>query len=147
MRLLVLVVMLTLLTGSALSQPPDAVQISGQVIDQSTVAPLEGIGFIGGRTFGPNFDPENPGDLALEQGGLLSLAPYRSGRLPVVLVHGTASSAGRWADLVNDLSSDPVIRRNFHLLLFSYNTGNPIAYSGWLLREALEGFIGAVGAL
>jgi pimeloyl-ACP methyl ester carboxylesterase len=78
------------------------------------------------------------GDLALEKGGLVSLAPRQFGRIPLVLVHGTASSAGRWADMVNDLWSDPVIRRNFQILLFSYNTGNPIAYSGGLLRKAIE---------
>jgi hypothetical protein len=28
--------------------------------------------------------------------------PYRPGRVPVVLVHGTASSPARWADIIND---------------------------------------------
>ncbi len=37
------------------------------------------------------------GDLALGQLGIVSLAPYHRGRIPLVLVHGTASSAGRWA--------------------------------------------------
>jgi pimeloyl-ACP methyl ester carboxylesterase len=77
------------------------------------------------------------GDLALAKGGLVALAPQQHGRIPLVLVHGTASSAGRWADMINDLWSDPVIRRNYQILLFSYNTGNPIAYSGWLLRKAI----------
>jgi len=78
------------------------------------------------------------GDLAIEKGGLLSLTPHQSGRIPLVLVHGTASSPGRWADMVNDLWSDPVIRRSYHILLFSYNTGNPIAYSASLLRNAVD---------
>ena len=77
------------------------------------------------------------GDLAIGRSGLGSLEPHRPGRIPVVLVHGTASSAGRWADLLNDLESDPVIRRHFEFWLFSYNTGSPIAYSGWLLRSAI----------
>ncbi len=39
-----------------------------QVLDQSTVEPLAGVAFIGGKTFGPNFDddPDSAGDLALE---------------------------------------------------------------------------------
>jgi len=78
------------------------------------------------------------GDLAIEKGGLVALSPHRPGRIPVVLVHGTASSAGRWADMVNDLTSHPVLRRNFQVLLFSYNTGNPIAYSASLLRKAID---------
>ena len=35
-----------------------------------------------------------------EKSRLVALSPYRPGRIPVVLVHGTASSAGRWAQMV-----------------------------------------------
>src|SRR6516225_8554220 len=41
---------------------------------------------------------------------LASIDAYRPGRIPVVFVHGTASSAGRWGDMVNDLLDDPRIR-------------------------------------
>jgi pimeloyl-ACP methyl ester carboxylesterase len=77
------------------------------------------------------------GDLAVERLGISTLTPYRRGRIPIVLVHGTASSAGRWANLVNDLSNDPVLRQRYQVWFFSYNTGSPIAYSGWLLRDAI----------
>ena len=77
------------------------------------------------------------GDLPIARLGISTLTPYQRGRIPIVLVHGTASSVGRWADLVNDLSNDPVLRRRYQVWFFSYNTGNPIAYSGWLLREAI----------
>ncbi len=70
--------------------------------------------------------------------GLLMLHPYRPGRMPVVLVHGTASSPARWAELVNELEADARIWSHFQLWLFIYNTGNPIGYSGGLLRRALE---------
>jgi pimeloyl-ACP methyl ester carboxylesterase len=81
------------------------------------------------------------GDLPLGKVGLVSLAPYQQGRIPVILVHGTASSAGRWADLLNDLQSDSVLRRHFQFWLFTYNTGNPIPYSGWLLRKSIADLI------
>ena len=81
------------------------------------------------------------GDLALGQLGIVTLSPYQRGRIPVVLVHGTASSAGRWADLVNDLMSDPVLRERYQVWAFSYNTGSPIAYSGWLLRSAIANLV------
>jgi len=77
------------------------------------------------------------GDLAVGRLGISTLTPYRRGRIPIVLVHGTASSAGRWANLMNDLSNDPVLRRRYQAWLFTYNTGSPIAYSGWLLRDAI----------
>jgi triacylglycerol esterase/lipase EstA (alpha/beta hydrolase family) len=70
--------------------------------------------------------------------GLIMLSPYRPGRVPVVFVHGTASSPGRWAEMVNDLSSNPRIAEGFQLWFFLYNTGNPIPYSAGLLRESLQ---------
>jgi pimeloyl-ACP methyl ester carboxylesterase len=69
--------------------------------------------------------------------GLFMLRPYRSGRIPLVLVHGTASSPARWAEMVNELDSYPEIRENYQIWLFLYATGNPILYSSRLLREAL----------
>jgi pimeloyl-ACP methyl ester carboxylesterase len=78
------------------------------------------------------------GDLTREETRLLGLRPYSRGRTPVVLVHGTASSAGRWADMLNDLASDPRIRANYQFWFFSYDTGNPVAYSAMLLRESLR---------
>ena len=72
---------------------------------------------------------------------LAGLEPYRPGRIPVVLIHGTASSAGRWADLVNDLRNDPDIRDRFQFWLFNYNTGNPVPLSALQLRIGLEAAI------
>ncbi len=79
------------------------------------------------------------GDLAtrVEKAQLGGLEPYRPGRFPVVFVHGTASSPGRWADMVNDLLNDRRLRNRFQFWFFTYNTGNPIAYSGMLLRDEL----------
>jgi len=63
--------------------------------------------------------------------------PHRRGRIPVVFVHGTASNFSVWANMVNDLSSDPVIARNFDFWFFRYDSGQPILYSGMLLRHAI----------
>jgi pimeloyl-ACP methyl ester carboxylesterase len=69
--------------------------------------------------------------------GLFLLHPYRTGRVPVVLVHGTASSPARWTELINELENDPRIWKRYQIWLFMYNTGNPVALSGGLLRKAL----------
>jgi hypothetical protein len=69
---------------------------------------------------------------------LAALGPYKSGRFPVIFIHGTASSAGRWAEMVNELLSDDRIRAHFQFWFFSYDTGNPIPYSAALLREELR---------
>src|SRR5262249_18313020 len=63
--------------------------------------------------------------------------PYRRGKIPVVFVHGTASSVFRWADMANDLLSDPRIRHRYQFWFFTYDSGNPIAYSAYWLRKLL----------
>ena len=69
---------------------------------------------------------------------LVSTRPYQPGLIPVVFVHGTGSSAARWAMLVNDLDNDPRIHDRYQFWAFSYETGNPIIYSAMRLREALQ---------
>jgi pimeloyl-ACP methyl ester carboxylesterase len=76
------------------------------------------------------------GDANLRE-GVFMLHPHKPGRMPVVLVHGTASSPARWAELINELENDPRFWENYEIWLFMYNTGNPIAYSAMLLRDAL----------
>jgi pimeloyl-ACP methyl ester carboxylesterase len=73
--------------------------------------------------------------------GLLMIHPYRPGRIPVVLVHGTASSPARWAEMYNELANDPVLRGRYQFWLFQYNTGQPILYSAMLLRRALRDIV------
>ena len=82
------------------------------------------------------------GDLVGERkASLVALSPHRPGRIPLVFVHGTASSAARWANLVNDLAGDARIRDHFEFWFFTYNTGNPITYSAARLRDALRAAI------
>ena len=69
---------------------------------------------------------------------LFMMYPYRPGRVPVVLVHGTASSPARWADLVNEVQNDPVLRERVQMWVFLYNTSNPILHSASELRRSLE---------
>lgn len=75
----------------------------------------------------------------------MALEPHRRGRMPVVLIYGTASSPFRWADMVNDLDEDRRIRENFEFWFFSYATGNPIPFSALLLRDALQAAVRQLG--
>ena len=70
--------------------------------------------------------------------GLGFLYPYRRGRIPVVFVHGTASSPARWAEMTNDLLGDPAIASRYQFWFFVYNSGNPVLASAAELREALQ---------
>lgn len=78
------------------------------------------------------------GSLLADRTRLVALTPYSPGAIPVVFVHGTASSAGRWAELYNELDNDPRLHGRFQFWFFSYETGNPIAYSALRLRQALD---------
>jgi pimeloyl-ACP methyl ester carboxylesterase len=72
---------------------------------------------------------------------LFFMAPYTPGRIPVVLVHGTASSPARWAEMVNELQNDRTLWGRYQFWLFTYNSGNPILYSGGILAEALRSVV------
>ncbi len=71
------------------------------------------------------------------EGGLGAVRPYKQGRIPAVFVHGTASSPARWADMVNDLLADDRLRSRYAFWFFTYDSGSPIGYSAWRLRDAL----------
>jgi pimeloyl-ACP methyl ester carboxylesterase len=73
--------------------------------------------------------------------GLATLFPYRPGRIPVVFVHGTASSPARWAEMANEILGDPELAARCQLWYFTYNTGQPIAISASKLREDLTSAI------
>lgn len=92
---------------------------------------LEIAAFLRGGAFGSMLPRDRTQD------GLFTLQPYVRGKIPVVLVHGTASSPTRWAELVNELEGDPRIRERYQIWIFMYDTGNPIGYSAGRLRAAL----------
>jgi pimeloyl-ACP methyl ester carboxylesterase len=73
-----------------------------------------------------------------EQSQLYATVPHRRGRIPVVFVHGTASSFGRWAEMYNRLASDSRLSDRYEFWFFSYDSGSPITWSAMLLRESLQ---------
>jgi hypothetical protein len=100
-------------------------------LEGAPVWDFEFAGFRSGDFRLPGLDGKN------FEGNLMMLQAHRAGRMPVVLVHGTASSPARWAEMVNELENDPQFWEHYEIWLFMYNTGNPIAYSAMLLRDAL----------
>ena len=69
--------------------------------------------------------------------GIWMQQPYQRGKIPVVFVHGTASSPARWAEMFSQLNADADLRSAFQFWFFTYTTGNPIPYSASLLRDGL----------
>jgi pimeloyl-ACP methyl ester carboxylesterase len=87
---------------------------------------LELLGFLG-RVSG----------LLAQRPPLVSSTPYRPGLIPVIFVHGTASSVVRWAEMLNRLQADPEIRSRFQFWFFQYDSDNPVALSALRLRETV----------
>lgn len=77
-------------------------------------------------------------DKARYQDGIFLMAPYQPGRIPVIFVHGTASSPARWAEMFNELSNDQGLWGSYQFWVFTYNTGNPVIYSAGILAEGLR---------
>jgi len=73
----------------------------------------------------------------MEKTGLYFLEPYDPSRIPVVFVHGLASTPFTWVKTINGLQQDPEVRKRYQPWVFGYATGNPILYSALRLREEL----------
>ena len=95
-------------------------------LSRSRIWSWERWGFLRGDLISGEFDRQ-----------LAFVEPYRPGRIPVVFVHGTASSPGRWANMLNVLMNDRRLRDRFQFWFFFYDTGNAIPYSAMHLRRAL----------
>jgi len=69
---------------------------------------------------------------------LILTKPYEPGRVPVVLVHGTFSSPVRWAEMLNTLNADPVVRQRCQIWLFLYSSSKPMVLSAAEFRDELS---------
>jgi pimeloyl-ACP methyl ester carboxylesterase len=73
--------------------------------------------------------------------GVFLTSPYKPGQIPLVLVHGTASSPARWAELINEVNNDRELWGRYQIWLFLYDTGNPVLYSAGILAEGLKSVV------
>ena len=69
--------------------------------------------------------------------GLYLIKPYNPKQIPVVFVHGTASSPVWWAEMANTLLADPILRRNYQFWFYFYDSGKAIGLSAVQFREIL----------
>jgi pimeloyl-ACP methyl ester carboxylesterase len=93
---------------------------------------MEVLNFLKGGLFSGALPKDRAND------GLLTLYPYSPGKIPLILVHGTASSPLRWAEMINELEGDPRISEKYQIWVYLYDSANPIGYSAGGLRNALE---------
>ena len=69
--------------------------------------------------------------------GLYMLQPYDPDRIPLIFVHGLISTPRMWRNVINEIETDPELRRRYQCWVFAYPTGNPPLYSAFRLREEL----------
>jgi pimeloyl-ACP methyl ester carboxylesterase len=121
-------------TIDAQQQPieSDPTAVLAYQLNDSPIYAMEIAGFFKGSVFTSGLLPKDRA-----QDGIFLMHPYKAGKIPLVLVHGTASSPARWAELINELNGDPKIRERFQIWLFIYDSGRPVGYSAGRLRKAL----------
>jgi pimeloyl-ACP methyl ester carboxylesterase len=68
------------------------------------------------------------------------LQPYDPSKVPVIFIHGLLDSSATWTPMINALRADPVIRRRYQFLIYSYPSGYPYPYSAAIMRKQLDLF-------
>lgn len=69
--------------------------------------------------------------------GIYMLEPFDPNRIPVVMVHGLASSPLTWMPMFNDLRSFAELRRSYQFWFYQYPTGQPFWVSATQMRAEL----------
>jgi pimeloyl-ACP methyl ester carboxylesterase len=73
----------------------------------------------------------------LDRAGLMLIRPYEPHKIPVVMVHGLASTPLAWIAMLNDLLRDPRIQSKYQFMLYLYPTGVPFPIAAAGLRDTL----------
>ncbi|HWL53687.1 MAG TPA: alpha/beta fold hydrolase [Chthoniobacteraceae bacterium] len=73
----------------------------------------------------------------ISESGLYLLGPYDPERLPVIFVHGLASTYQMWYNDINEIEADPALRGRCQYWVLSYPSGTPVSYSALRMREDL----------
>lgn len=69
--------------------------------------------------------------------GIYPSQPYRAGKVPVLLVHGTMSSPVYWAEMWNTLMADRILREKCQFWFYLYDSAKPVGQSAVHLRESI----------
>ncbi|HEY5704002.1 MAG TPA: alpha/beta fold hydrolase [Terrimicrobiaceae bacterium] len=69
---------------------------------------------------------------------LYLMQPYDPNRIPLLMVHGLQSTPVSFANLVNDLSADPVLHARYQIWHYHYPTGTPVLQNAAVLRRVLK---------
>ncbi|WP_246846832.1 esterase/lipase family protein [Leptospira barantonii] len=77
------------------------------------------------------------GETSMSRKGLYLVYPYHKDKIPVVFLHGLASSPFVWFPMINELLSDPEIKAKYQFWVYWYPTAMPMVFSAADFRDTL----------
>lgn len=77
-------------------------------------------------------------DQLIDRMGLYCFTPIDPDRIPIVLVHGLASTPDLWIEPIHEIFSDPTVQKNYQFYTFFYPTGLPISHSAAGLKQEIK---------
>lgn len=69
--------------------------------------------------------------------GLRMAEPFQAGKIPVVFIHGLASSEIAWHPMLNEILTHPDLVAKYQFWVFAYRTGLPFPQEAEVLRAEL----------
>lgn len=76
--------------------------------------------------------------------GLTISAPWDPAKIPLVLIHGLASSAESWRELTNDILGSEELRNRYQIIHYSYATNETVLATAARFRRELAEFLAVV---
>lgn len=76
--------------------------------------------------------------------GITISAPWDPRKIPLVMVHGLASSAEAWRELTNDVLGSDELRERYQIIHYTYATTEPVLVSAAQFRRELTAFLAQV---
>ena len=77
-------------------------------------------------------------DNHLKDAGIYTPELYDPKKIPVVLVHGLESAPHIWANVMNELTADPVLRRRYQVWYYLYPSGLTLQAAAARFRKSLS---------
>ena len=78
-----------------------------------------------------------PNRMADEEGVMLT-HPYRTGKIPFVLIHGMGCSPRIMADIACAVHADPILRSRYQVMIVYYTTGDTLLQDSAVIRRAFR---------
>lgn len=80
----------------------------------------------------------NPTTNRVRREKLYLIQPYDPQKIPLIMVHGLQSTPVAFANLVNDLLADPLIRSRYQIWHYHYPTGTPVMWNAMVFRRTVD---------